>query len=78
MTISINSSGRMEMGLSDWMKQRGTSQYEKHGYANRRQYLIGLACEYGLPQSDVFTIASMLGRSEDFDGLISALEDMID
>jgi hypothetical protein len=36
------------------------------------------ANKYGLPVHTVFSLASMLGKSEDFDGLISALEDAVD
>jgi hypothetical protein len=49
--------------------------YQDYGFANRREYLISLADDFGLPVSEVFAIASLLGSSEDFDGLICALED---
>jgi hypothetical protein len=49
--------------------------YQENGYANRREYLESLADEYDVPLETVFSLASMLGSSEDFDGLISALED---
>lgn len=50
--------------------------YEENGYTNRRDYLQSLAEEYGLSYTEVSTIADLLGPSEDFDGLISTLEDM--
>ena len=50
--------------------------YQAQGYANRREYLEGLAQEY--PRETVFALASMLGPSEDFDGLVTALEDFAD
>ena len=50
--------------------------YKSHGYANRREYLEGLAQEY--PRETVFALASMLGPNEDFDGLVTALEDFAD
>lgn len=50
--------------------------YEETGYANRKDYLKSLAEEYGLSYKKVLTIADLLGPSEDFDGLISTLEDM--
>lgn len=50
--------------------------YEENGYENRRDYLQSLAEEYGLSYKEVSTIAELLGPSEDFDGLISTLEDM--
>jgi hypothetical protein len=49
--------------------------YQEQGFSNRREYLINLADDFGLPVSEVFAIASLLGSSEDFDGLICALED---
>jgi hypothetical protein len=44
----------------------------------RKEYLIGLSEEYGVSRSDVFTIASLLGEDEDYDGLISMLQDHAD
>lgn len=49
--------------------------YERHGYANRKEYLESLADDYGIDYGTVAMLASMLGASEDFDGLVSALED---
>ena len=48
--------------------------YLKLGFSNRREYLIDLSVEYELPRSVVFGIANILGESEDFDGLLSELE----
>lgn len=47
--------------------------YTAHGYANRRDYLEGLCDEY--PRNIVYALADLLGPSEDFDGLVTALED---
>lgn len=52
--------------------------YKENGYANRKEYLDELAEEYGVDNETVYTLASTLGKNEDFDGLISALEDMED
>ena len=49
--------------------------YQKHGYKDRKDYLEGLALEFGLPKRVVFTAANMLGKNEDFDGLLTILED---
>ena len=49
--------------------------YQEEGFANRREYLDSLADEYGLDKSEVYMMASMLGSSEDFDGLVSHCED---
>lgn len=51
------------------------SKYTDLGYANRKEYLLDLAEEYDVPVSDVFMMAQLLGPSEDFDGLVSSLED---
>lgn len=48
--------------------------YQKNGFANRQEYLEELASEYG--DEIVFAMADVLGEEEDFDGLISSLEDM--
>lgn len=52
--------------------------YKENGYENRKEYLESLAEDYGLDYETVAMLASMLGASEDFDGLISALEDYED
>jgi hypothetical protein len=49
--------------------------YQEHGFNTRREYLESLVDDFGLSKSEVFAIASLLGKSEDFDGLICALED---
>jgi hypothetical protein len=50
--------------------------YTAHGHKNRRDYLESLAENYD--RSTVFFLASLLGASEDFDGLITALDDYAD
>ena len=52
--------------------------YQANGYANRRAYLESLADDFGVPVSTVFALAGMLGPSEDFDGLVTSLEDYAD
>jgi hypothetical protein len=49
--------------------------YTAEGYENRTAYLRGRADDYGISFVKVEAIADMLGPSEDFDGLISTLED---
>jgi hypothetical protein len=49
--------------------------YQENGFANRRDYLENLALDYGMDKTEVFTIASLLGKDEDFDGLVSMLDD---
>jgi hypothetical protein len=52
--------------------------YTDEGYENRRAYLDSLADDFGLDRSTVYALAGILGSSEDFDGLICALEDAAD
>jgi hypothetical protein len=52
--------------------------YTEEGYKNRRDYLDTLAAEHGLPTATVYALAGILGPSEDFDGLVVALEDAAD
>lgn len=50
--------------------------YKDNGYANREDYLSCLAEDYGLDLEEVVRpIADLLGPTEDFDGLVSMLED---
>ena len=51
--------------------------YIEKGYTSRGDYLESLAEDYGMPIADVVAIASILGEDEDFDGLISSLEDAV-
>lgn len=52
--------------------------YVENGYKNREDYLQSLANEYGADIEAVKALASVLGESEDFDGLVTALEDEYD
>lgn len=52
--------------------------YTDEGYKSRRDYLENLAQDMGVDTDTVFALASMLGSSEDFDGLVTALEDISD
>ena len=54
------------------------SDYTAAGYRSRRDYLESLADELGVPRHIAFTLAAVLGQSEDFDGLVTALEDYSD
>ena len=48
------------------------NEYQRQGYADRNAYLKSLAEDYG---DIVYVLASVLPESEDFDGLITELED---
>jgi len=52
--------------------------YTEQGFANRKDYLNNLADEYGVDVHTVYHLAKLLGSSEDFDGLVSAVEDHAD
>jgi hypothetical protein len=52
------------------------NEYTENGYKDRHDYLTALADETGVDMETVFTLASLLGPSEDFDGLVTTLEDM--
>lgn len=49
--------------------------YIRHGYKNRRDYLKSLAEDYGFDYETVALLADTMGETEDFDGLVSMLED---
>jgi hypothetical protein len=49
--------------------------YQEHGFESRKEYLLDLADNMGMDASIVFALADMLGSSEDFDGLVTSLED---
>lgn len=49
--------------------------YQENGYENRRAYVVALAEDYGVEERIVFMLANMLGPAEDFDGLVSMVED---
>ena len=49
--------------------------YQENGYKDRKDYLNSMAEEFDVPITVVLSIANMLGPNEDFDGLVSALED---
>ena len=49
--------------------------YQQNGYADRDDYLTCLSEDYRVPIETVQNLADMLGESEDFDGLVCALED---
>lgn len=51
--------------------------YQANGYDDRKDYLRQLAEDYGVDLDIVYTLANLLGPKEDFDGLVSQLEDMV-
>lgn len=49
--------------------------YKENGYTDRKDYLNCLAEDLGVDLEIVLISAELLGQSEDFDGLVSMLED---
>jgi hypothetical protein len=52
--------------------------YTKKGYQDRADYINTLAQDFGLEYDAVLAVADLLGPEEDFDGLVSACEDLED
>jgi len=53
------------------------SVYQENGYRSRMDYLKCMAEDFGQDFDIVYALAELLGPSEDFDGLVVALEDML-
>lgn len=51
------------------------SVYTDNGYNGRKDYLESLAEDFDVSLSDVCMLAGLLGPNEDFDGLVTSLED---
>jgi len=49
--------------------------YAEHGYKSREHYLDTLAEDLGLDVDVVYMTADLYGLSEDFDGLVTTLQD---
>ena len=56
--------------------QNDEARYTRHGYKDRADYLNSLAEDRGVEPFAVNMMADILGDSEDFDGLVTELEDM--
>lgn len=52
--------------------------YIENGFRDREDYLYNLSLDYGVDFSAVKAIADLYGPDEDFDGLITYLEDSIE
>jgi hypothetical protein len=50
--------------------------YKQNGFENRKEYLTSLSEDYGIEIRQVLTLASILGEEEDFDGLVTHLQDL--
>ena len=60
---------------TDTMKAEIYNPYTDNGYKDRNDYLNCLADEMGIDPAMVHAGADMLGPNEDFDGLVTTLED---
>ena len=49
--------------------------YTDNGYKNRSEYLEELSDMTGVDLDTVCVLADVLGENEDFDGLVTSLED---
>ena len=49
--------------------------YQRNGHANRTEYLRRMSGLFGLPMEQVQAAADLLGPEEDFDWLLSILEE---
>ena len=50
--------------------------YVSNGFKDRAEYLQHLSDEYMVPLDTVESIAETLGENEDFDGLVTAVQDI--
>lgn len=50
--------------------------YQDNGYPSRIAYLKSVAEDYGVAEDAVFALADLLGPNEDFDGLISEVNEL--
>lgn len=49
--------------------------YQQNGYTDRLDYLKSLAENNDVPLNVVISVAELFGEYEDFDGLVSAIQD---
>ena len=56
--------------------EQDEARYTRHGCKDRGDYLNSLAEDHGVEPFAVNMMADILGDSEDFDGLVTELEDM--
>jgi len=57
------------------MNDLQTNEYKAHGFKDRMEYLESLADEYDTDIETVLFMAEVLGPSEDFDALVTSLQD---
>lgn len=50
--------------------------YVEEGYKDRADYLRNLAWDNDVDEEVVYALADVLGEGEDFDGLVTSIEDI--
>lgn len=55
-----------------------TFRYKDKGFNSRDEYLDSLADNYDIEETPVYALADILGPEEDFDGLVTSIEDYMD
>lgn len=51
--------------------------YTDNGFANRREYFDSLSREFEIGTDMISTFADLLGPDEDFDGLVSQIQEYV-
>ncbi len=64
-----------QLFLREKSQEKEDAKFREHGFENRDAYMEDLADINGISVSEVHSISSVLGRNEDFDGLVSEVED---
>ena len=57
------------------VNQKTKDIYQERGYEDRSDYLRQLADDNGVDFGTVFALADLLGPNEDFDGLVTGIQD---
>lgn len=52
--------------------------HQEQGFLSRDDYLKSLAFDYDVDEDKVYELASVYGEEEDFDGLVTLIEDYVD
>ena len=52
--------------------------HQEQGFLSRDDYLKSLAFDYDVDEDKVYELASIYGEEEDFDGLVTLIEDYVD
>lgn len=55
-----------------------TFRYKDKGFNSRDEYLDSLVDNYSIEETPIYALADILGPEEDFDGLVTSIEDYMD